>query len=114
MDTGHHAMAPTGVDDPRERFVESWIGLVLRRRETERERQVGGTDVHGVDAGHGEDLVDALHGGEEQEPLPYRGAVVGFLACLGALIYLCWAAGMSPALALLLFIAVLIGDRLFS
>jgi hypothetical protein len=41
--------------------------------------------------------------GEEREPLPYRWAVLGFAAALGALIYFCWRAGMSPRLALLAF-----------
>ena len=44
--------------------------------------------------------------GEEREPLPYRWAVVGFLAALGGLVYMCWAAGMSVRLALLVFALV--------
>jgi len=40
---------------------------------------------------------------EEREPLAYRWAVAGFLASLGALVYMCWAAGMGVRLALLVF-----------
>jgi len=44
--------------------------------------------------------------GEEREPLRYRWAVFGFLGCVGALVYMFWAAGMSPKLALLVFLLV--------
>jgi hypothetical protein len=40
--------------------------------------------------------------GERQEPLPYRWASLGFLVSLGAMVYVCWAAGMNAIFALLL------------
>jgi hypothetical protein len=41
--------------------------------------------------------------GEEREPLPYRWAVFGLLASAGALVAMCWAAGMNPLIAVLVF-----------
>jgi len=46
--------------------------------------------------------------GEEREPLPYRWAVFGLLACGGALVAMCWAAGMNPLIAALVFGLVLL------
>ncbi|MFB3881571.1 MAG: DUF6785 family protein [Armatimonadota bacterium] len=40
--------------------------------------------------------------GEGREPMPYRWASVGLLASLGAMVYVCWAAGMNGGFALLL------------
>jgi len=41
--------------------------------------------------------------GEEREPLPYRWATFGLLASAGALVAMCWAAGMNPLIAVLVF-----------
>ena len=46
-----------------------------------------------------------LRGGvpdERQEPLPYRWAAVGLLGSFAAMVYICWAAGMSAVFAALL------------
>jgi hypothetical protein len=39
---------------------------------------------------------------EGREPLPYRWAAVGFLLSVGAMVYVCWAAGMNTLFATLL------------
>jgi hypothetical protein len=41
--------------------------------------------------------------GERQEALPYRLAFFGFIGCFGALLFMCYAAGMSLRIAALLF-----------
>lgn len=40
--------------------------------------------------------------GEEREPLAYRWAAIGLLASLGAMVSMCWVAGMNVFFALLL------------
>ncbi|UCH33564.1 MAG: hypothetical protein JSV65_13465 [Armatimonadota bacterium] len=45
-------------------------------------------------------------GAEEREPLPYRWAVFGLVASAAALVGMCWAAGMNPLIAGIVFALV--------
>src|SRR5258708_33362218 len=57
-DAGHNAMRVAGVENARDGVVEARGVVVGGRRKTEGDAEVGGSDVYGVDARHGEDVVD--------------------------------------------------------
>ena len=58
VDARDHAVATTRVDDRREGIVEDRLTVVVARLEPEAQREVGGTDVDGVDARHRHDVVE--------------------------------------------------------
>ena len=60
VDPRGHAVTPAGGDHPGESVVERVTLLVHGSYQPVAQRQVGRTDVHGIDAGNGEDRVDVV------------------------------------------------------
>jgi Aldehyde dehydrogenase family len=67
------------IDDRCERFAEVRVVVIGERRKAHRHRQVRGTDIGGVNAGDGQDLVDALDGLERLDHRDAGDLLVGRL-----------------------------------